>query len=72
MKAGVELMSVLEFIHDELEYRELIAEFFDRDGWIHVAYLRNGPNSRELKLKDSTHNYETVTIDCLKRMYKRK
>ena len=64
---GVRLITVLEFIHDELEYRELIAEYFP-NGWIHVAYRENA-NVRKLKLKDNNHHYANVSIDYLKDLY---
>lgn len=64
---GIELITMLEFIHDELEYRALIAEYFP-DGWIHVAY-REGANVKKLKLKDKNHHYENVSIDYLKDLY---
>lgn len=67
MTPGVTLFQVLEWIHRNLEYRELIAEFFP-GGWIHAAYRLN-KNVRKLKLKDKTHNYSAVTIAELQRLY---
>jgi len=64
---GVSLFDVLEFVHVNLEYRELIAEFFPV-GWCHLAY-RDGANNRQLKLKDVNHNYEIVSIDCVRGLY---
>lgn len=68
MDTNIKLMDVVEFVHSNLEYRELIAEFFDLDGWVHVAYVK-GLNKRKLKLKDSVHNYKLVSIDYLKQLY---
>ena len=64
---GVKLFDVLEYIHDELEYRELIAEYFP-NGWVHVAY-REGANIKDLKLKDETHHYSRVSIGYIKDLY---
>ena len=65
---------LLLWIYQNCEFKELIAEFFDKDdpraGWVHVAYQR-GNNKRQLKLKDKTHNYEHVEIEYLKKLYKR-
>ena len=64
----IPLIFVVEFIHDNLEYRELIAEYFPW-GWIHVAY-REGGNIKKLKLKDKDHNYRVVDIEYIKKLYK--
>jgi len=63
-------VELLIWIHENLEYKELIGEYFGKDphdGWVHVAY-QHGNNKRDLKLKDSTHNYERVDIDVFKKM----
>ena len=64
MVEGVTLFDILEYVHDELEYRELIYEYAPT-GWLHVAY-REGANNKQLKLKDKNHNYDVVTIDYIK------
>ena len=64
---SIKLVDVLSWIHDNLEYRELIAEYFP-GGWVHVAY-REGGNDRVLKLKDPVHNYSRVSIDYIKDVY---
>jgi len=66
MKA--QILNMLNFIHNNLDYRELIAEFFP-NGWIHYSYLQGG-NKRELKLKDSNHNYNIVSIEYINSIYK--
>jgi len=63
----VKLIDIMEFIFNELEYRELIAEYFP-GGWIHVAYREN-ENVKKLKLKDKNHAYEEVSLDYLKTLY---
>lgn len=63
----IKLFSILEWIHHNLEYRELIAEFFP-GGWIHCAY-REGGNDKILKLKDKNHNYSHVTLDYIRNIY---
>jgi len=67
MAPGVTLLDVLEFIHDELPFRELIAEYFP-DGWVHVC-SRPGLNESVLKLKDPDHHYARVTIDQVHDLY---
>ena len=65
---------LLLWIYENCEFKELIAEYFDknnpRSGWVHVAYQKDN-NKRQLKLKDKTHNYEHVDIDYLKKLYNR-
>jgi len=65
--SGIKLLSVLEWIHNNCDYRELIAEYFP-GGWIHVAYVSSG-NDKILKLKDNNHNYTRVSIDYIKELY---
>lgn len=67
MVHGVTLFDVFEFIHDNLDYRELVAEHFPA-GWIHIGYRRGG-NIERLKLKDSRHDYTDTTIYEVKRLY---
>jgi hypothetical protein len=64
---GVTLMDLLIWIYDNLDYQELIAEFFPT-GWCHYA-IRDGVNAKNLKLKDKNHNYSIVTIDYIKSIY---
>lgn len=66
---NIKLIDVLNFIHENLEYRELIAEYFP-DGWVHVAWSTRG-NIRDLKLKDKSHNYSKVSIDYINNIYRR-
>ena len=63
----VTLTDILEWIDNNLEYRELIAEYFP-DGWIHVAY-RHGDNNRQLKLKDPSYDYARVRLDLIRNLY---
>ncbi len=67
IKTNVTLLSMLEWIHGNLEYRELIAENFP-GGWIHAAY-REGGNNKTLKLKDPDHNYVEMGIDSIRELY---
>ena len=64
---SVNYINIIEWIHNTISYRELIAEYFPT-GWIHVAY-REGENNRQLKLKDDVHNYERISISKLKELY---
>jgi zinc D-Ala-D-Ala carboxypeptidase len=62
----------LTWIAENLEFKELIAEYFNVDdkdaGWIHVAY-QEGNNKKVIKLKDKTNNYRVVTLGELKELY---
>jgi len=69
LKFGITLCEVIEWINDNLEFRWLIAEYFPR-GWIHASWREN-QNIKKLKLKDKDHNYEIVTIDKIKMLYKK-
>ncbi len=71
MEKGVTLFEVLEWIYENLEFRTVIAEFFTRDGWIHIDY-RVGGNIKRLRLRDEKHKYEDVTMKFLKELYPRK
>jgi len=65
--SSVQLVDIMKFVYDNLEYRELIAEYFP-DGWIHVAY-RAGDNNKQLKLKDRDHNYSRVGMEFIQEKY---
>lgn len=67
LASSVSLISVLSYIHKNMQYKELIAEYFP-NGWVHVAY-QEGNNKTELKLKDANHNYQRVTLDYIKSIY---
>lgn len=60
----VTLFDILNYIYNNLEYKELIGEYFPT-GWVHVAAEKDN-NKKELKLKDSTHNYNKVDINTIK------
>lgn len=64
---GVTLYEILEFVHNKLDYRELIAEYFP-EGWCHIAY-REGANNKQLKLKDKKHDYLRVNLNYIKSLY---
>lgn len=63
----VSLIELIEGATELPEVSEMIAEFFPH-GWVHLGYLLFD-NRRMLKLKDSTHNYERVTLDKLRQYY---
>lgn len=65
----VKLIVIMEWICQNLEFRELIAEFFPF-GWIHLAY-RGGGNSRIIKLKDKDHDYSRIGLLELLTLYPR-
>lgn len=66
----IPLIDIMNFINNELDYRELIAEYFP-GGWVHVAY-REGGNDRLIKLKDHNHNFARVEMDYINAIYKLK
>jgi len=65
-------LDCLNWIAENVEYKELIAEYFnsnDKDaGWVHVAY-QEGNNKGVIKLKDEKHNYEVVTLEYINKLY---
>jgi len=63
---NIELIDILNWIHNNLEYKELIAEYFPA-GWIHISYQK-GNNKKILKLKDRYNNYAVVDIDYINGM----
>lgn len=62
-------IEVLIWIAENLEFKELIAEYMDIDnfkaGWIHSAY-EEGNNPGIIKIKDRNYDYQIVTLDELK------
>lgn len=68
LEVGVTLFDILQFIHNELPFRELIAEYFP-NGWVHVAY-RQYANNKTLKLKDDDHDFEKVDLDYISNIYR--
>ena len=64
---NISLISIIEWMEKNLQYKELIAEFFPT-GWIHCAYSVNN-NKKILKLKDKTHNYSIISIASIKAIY---
>lgn len=58
--ADFTLLDMLTYIHDNLEYKELIGEHFP-NGWVHVAAQKHN-NKKVLKLKDRKHNYARVDL----------
>ena len=67
LRSNVTLYQVLSWAYRNLDFRELIAEYFPH-GWIHVAY-RQGGNDKILKLKDNNHHYERVNLSYIQKIY---
>jgi len=65
--SGVKLVDIVKYIHDNLDFRTIIAEYFPV-GWVHVDF-REGGNTKVLMLKDKNHNYVVISIDELMRLY---
>lgn len=63
----VKLFNILDFIYNDLSFRNLILEY-PPYGWVHVDY-RKGNNIKKLKLKDATHDYQEVTLNYLRGKY---
>lgn len=70
---NVPLLDLIVYTYRELDYSQLIAEYFPT-GWVHVAYWRgdNGRPKKLLLLKDQEYNYSRVTVDFLIQRYGRK
>ncbi|MFA5732007.1 MAG: D-Ala-D-Ala carboxypeptidase family metallohydrolase [Acidithiobacillus sp.] len=66
---NIKMYDVLEYIALNLNFTELIAEFFP-NGWIHVALAENREHEKVIKLKDTNHNFEVVDILKLEKLYK--
>ncbi len=67
LKNGIAPLDILCWIHYNLGYRELIAEYLP-EGWVHVAY-RRGDNNKQLKIKDKKHNFNRGDIKQIKNLY---
>ncbi|MHA1233130.1 MAG: D-Ala-D-Ala carboxypeptidase family metallohydrolase [Candidatus Helarchaeota archaeon] len=65
---NVRMIDIFEYIARNLEFRELIAEYFPT-GWIHVAFRIN-ENIKQIKLKDKDHNYKIVDLEYVKKLHK--
>ena len=65
----VKLIDILNWIYENINFKELIAEHFDQQGWIHIAYQENN-NIKQLKLKDRNHHYKRVSIDYINNIYR--
>ena len=66
-------LKLLIWIYENLEFTELIAEYFTDDekgGWVHYALAEGREEEKLLKLKDANHNYEVVSLEYLKHLYK--
>jgi hypothetical protein len=66
--SDIPLFTVLEWVYYNLEFDTLIAEYFPH-GWIHCTHRSDGVSRQRLKLKDTTHNYDIVSIGNLRRLY---
>ena len=73
MSEGTSNLELVLWAYDNLEFTELIAEYFDRDdekgGWVHYALAEGREQENVLKLKDGEHDYEIVSIEYLKNLY---
>jgi len=67
LEPGITNLMLFEYIEKNMEYYELIAEYFP-NGWVHVSVVEN--NDRHLtKLKDKNHNYEIVENGYVDKIY---
>lgn len=64
---SIPLLDIVKWIYNNLEFRTIILEYAP-DGWIHVDY-REGGNLKQLKLKDSSHDYTDVSLEYLVNIY---
>ena len=68
INTNIKLIEIIDWIHDNLKWKELIAEYFDRDGWVHIAF-KDDNFTDKIKLKDKNHNYSIVDIKYLDKLY---
>jgi zinc D-Ala-D-Ala carboxypeptidase len=67
LEDGVTLFDILEFIINQLKFRNVILEY-PPDGWIHVDYRKdNNPN--RIRLKDKSHNYVQMSLTDIRDLY---
>ena len=65
--AYIRLFDMLDWIHENLVYNTLIAEYFP-EGWVHVGRIL-GDERHHLKLKDPKHHFQRVDIEYIGRIY---
>ena len=65
--ATIGLFDVLEWISENINYNELIAEYFP-EGWVHVGRIR-GDDRCALKLKDANHHFKRVSLAYVGSIY---
>lgn len=65
---NIKLIDIINWIYKNLKWKELIAENFPA-GWVHIAYADN-IYTTSVKLKDKNHNYSTVSMEYLNKLYK--
>jgi hypothetical protein len=56
------LLELIVFIHNNLKFTELIAEYFP-SGWVHAGIIKGRENEKKLKLKDANNNYEITNLE---------
>jgi uncharacterized protein YcbK (DUF882 family) len=64
---NIKLVDIMEYIVENLEFRTVILEY-PLQGWIHADY-REGGNLKRIKLKDKNHNYKTVSMGYIRKLY---
>lgn len=68
VRNSVSLLDVGGYIAEYLEFRELIFEYLDTNGWVHVSYYE-GSNDKIIKIKDRTHNYKVMDLETIVDLY---
>lgn len=67
LENGITLIDILEFIVQQLKFRNVILEY-PPNGWIHVDYRKDN-NVKRIKLKDKLHNYVQTSLNDIKDLY---
>jgi hypothetical protein len=67
VSTNIKLIEIINWIHDNLKWRELICEYFPR-GWCHYGFTDN-IYTTSIKLKDKNHNYSIVSLEYLNKLY---
>jgi zinc D-Ala-D-Ala carboxypeptidase len=62
---GASLLSIIEHIYFNMQFTELIAEYFP-GGWVHVGIIKGRENDRVLKIKNKDFNFNQISIEFLR------
>ncbi|MGD8560988.1 MAG: D-Ala-D-Ala carboxypeptidase family metallohydrolase [Desulfarculaceae bacterium] len=67
-QGGRSLLEIVAFVHDNLSFQEMIAEYLPA-GWIHLACRVDGPPARRLKVQNQNEPLRDITLPQLREMF---